>query len=67
MVIQVNRVPIITRINSSPNRFNSFNNNFNTNTNNNTISNDMLNQLQTIIDTFNNEIDFEVALITPSQ
>ena len=63
-----NRVPIITRINSSPNRFNSFNNNFNnTNMNNNTISNDMLNQLQTIIDTFNNEIDFEVALITPSQ
>ena len=59
-----NRVPIITRINYSPNRFNSFNN---TNMNNNTISNDMLNQLQTIIDTFNNEIDFEVALITPSQ
>jgi len=57
-----NRDPIITRINSSPNRFNSFNN-----TNSNTISNDMLNQLQTIIDTFNNEIDFEVALITPSQ
>jgi len=61
-----NRVPIITRINSSPNRFNSFNN-FNSNVNNNTISNDMLNQLQTIIDTFNNEIEFEVALITPSQ
>lgn len=57
-----NRVPIITRINSNPNRFNSFNN-----TNSNTISNDMLNQLQTIIDTFNNEIEFEVALITPSQ
>lgn len=60
-----NRVPIITRINSSPNRFNSFNN-FNSNVNNNTISNDMLNQLQTIIDTFNNEIEFEVTLITPS-
>ena len=58
-----NRVPIITRINSSPNQFNSFNNN----PNNNSISNDMLNQLQTIIDTFNNEIEFEVALITPSQ
>ena len=58
-----NRVPIITRINSTPNRFNNFNNN----TNSNTISNDMLNQLQNIIDTFNNEIEFEVALITPSQ
>ena len=70
LIVISNRVPIITRINSSPNQFNSFNNNFNnTNVNNNnpTISNDMLNQLQTIIDTFNNEIEFEVALITPSQ
>lgn len=53
-----NRVPIITRINSNLNRINNTNN---------IISNDMLNQLQTIIDSFNNEIDFEVALITPSE
>lgn len=31
-----------------------------------TINNDLLFQLQNIIDTFNNEIEFEVALITPA-
>lgn len=41
--------------------------NSNNNNGSTTINNELLSQLQNIIDTFNQEIQFEVALITPSE